>query len=149
MSDSHDVLDRTDSLIRRRRTFIASPPPAPSTPQTTMATASMTPDDEDIPTLTDVVSPEAAISEPLNQRLDETQVTLLASEMAHAFGEQLAKSLPSLIEAALLQTGKELGSGISTIMESALRDFLSRRRQLHPSADEPATDDRQGPARTP
>ncbi|SDH11921.1 hypothetical protein [Propionivibrio dicarboxylicus] len=138
MSDTLDVLDRTNSLIRRRRTFIAAKPAAtPSTPQT----ASPIPEDEDIPTLTDVVSPEAAISEPRSERLDETQVTLLASEIAHAFGEQLAKSLPTLIEAALLQTGKELGSGVSTVMENALRDFLSRRRQLHLPLDEQAEDD--------
>lgn len=140
MSDTHDVLDRTDSLIRRRRTFIAARPPAPPSIPTT---APKTSDEEDIPTLTDVVSPEAAISEARSDRLDETQVTLLASEIAHAFGEQLAKSLPSLIEAALLQTGKELGSGISTVMENALRDFLSRRRQLHLPLDEQAEDKRQ------
>ena len=137
MSDTHDVLDRTDSLIRRRRTFIAA---TPSTTPSTLANAPAQSDDEDIPILTDVVSPEAAISEPRSERIDETQVTLLASEVAHAFGEQLAKSLPTLIEAALLQTGKELGSGISTIMENALRDFLSRRRQLHLPLEEQTED---------
>jgi len=135
MSDTPDVLDRTDSLLRKRRTFIAA---TPTTTPSTLPNASAISDDEDIPTLTDVVSPEAAISEPRSERIDETQVTLLASEVAHAFGEQLAKSLPSLIEAALLQTGKELGSGISTVMENALRDFLSRRRQLHLPLEEQA-----------
>ncbi|WP_319243653.1 hypothetical protein [uncultured Propionivibrio sp.] len=137
MSDTPDVLDRTDSLLRKRRTFIAA---KSSTTPSTLPNAPAVSDDEDIPTLTDVVSPEAAISEPRSERIDETQVTLLASEVAHAFGEQLAKSLPSLIEAALLQTGKELGSGISTVMENALRDFLSRRRQLHLPLEEQAED---------
>lgn len=137
MSDTPDVLDRTDSLLRKRRTFIAATPP---TTPSTLPNAQAVSDDEDIPTLTDVVSPEAAISEPRSERIDETQVTLLASEVAHAFGEQLAKSLPSLIEAALLQTGKELGSGISTVMENALRDFLSRRRQLHLPLEEQPED---------
>ena len=123
MAESVDIVDRADSLMQRRRTFVAtrSVPPAPLPVS----------EDDDLPVLTEVVSPEAAVSEPKSEHLDETQITLLAAEIAHAFGEQLANELPTLLEAALLQTSKNLRTGISSIMESALRDFLVRRRQLH------------------
>ena len=136
MPESADVLDRTDALIQRRRSFVATrpaPTPTPAAPTQPLPAAppEHTVEDEDLPVLTEVVSPEAAVSEPKNQRLDETQITLLAAEIAHAFAEQLANELPALLETALLQTSKNLRTGLSSIMESALREFLVRRRQLH------------------
>ena len=132
MTESTDIIDRTDSLIQRRRSFVATRPnPAASSNAEPPASPATAAEDEGLPVLTEVVSPEAAVSEPKNERLDETQITLLAAEIAHAFGEQLANELPTLLEAALLQTSKNLRTGISSIMESALRDFLVRRHQLH------------------
>jgi hypothetical protein len=118
---------------RRRRSFIAAPSqhkPAPSyaPPQN---------EEDDLPVLTEVVSAEAAVSEDKTDRIDETQVTLLASEIAHAFGQQLTTELPALLEAALLNAGEELRAGISSAMETALRDFIARRKQLHLPLDEP------------
>lgn len=132
MAEPVDIVDRADSLMQRRRTFVATrsvlPAPLPAA------------EDDDLPVLTEVVSPEAAVAEPKPERFDDTQVTLLASEIAHAFAEQLASDLPGLLETALLNAGKELRTGIATIMESALRDFLARRKQLHLPLEETGND---------
>ena len=50
------------------------------------------------------------------------------------------RDLPGLLETALLNAGKELRTGIATIMESALRDFLARRKQLHLPLEETGND---------
>ena len=135
MTEPVDIVDRADSLMQRRRTFVAARPA--STPTAHPPAAH---EEDDLPVLTEVVSPEAAISEAKTERIDETQVTLLASEIAHAFAEQLASDLPALLETALLNASKELRTGISTIMESALRDFLARRKQLHLPLEETGND---------
>ena len=132
MSETADVVDRANSLMLRRRTFVATRPNQPGN-----SPAAAEPEDEDIPILTEVVSAEEAISVEKIDRDDEIRITLLASEIAHAFGEQLANDLPALLETALLRAGKELRSGIDTIMESALRDFIARRKQLHLPLEEP------------
>ena len=125
MSDTADVVDRVDSLMLRRRTFIAT------RPQRQIQEPPAPPEDDDLPVLTEVVPPEAAVAEAKTERFDETQITLLASEIAHAFGEHLANDLPALLEAALLRTSKELRAGINMTMDAALREFLARRKQLH------------------
>ncbi len=135
MPEAEDMVNRADSLMLRRRTFLATRPavqtgasaPAPHLPA----------EDDDLPILTEVVSAEAAISEEKPDRVDDTQVILMASEIAHAFGEQLANDLPALLETALLRAEKDLRTGIATIMESALRDFIARRKQLHLPLEEP------------
>ena len=136
MPEAEDTVDRADSLMLRRRTFLATRPsaqqPGPSAPASTLPA-----EDDDLPVLTEVVSAEAAISEEKPDRFDDTQVILLASEIAHAFGEQLANDLPALLETALLRAEKDLRTGIATIMESALRDFIARRKQLHLPLEEP------------
>jgi hypothetical protein len=129
MVDNNDVVSRADSLMNRRRSFVARsaaaeeshaeapPPQAPG-------------DDDDLPVLTEVVAPEAAVSTPPADRFDETLVAILVSDIAHAIEQQLAIELPTLIEASLLTAKEELRAGISATMEIALRDFLARRRQL-------------------
>ena len=109
MPEAEDMVNRADSLMLRRRTFLATRPavqtgasaPAPHLPA----------EDDDLPVLTEVVSAEAAISEVKPDRVDDTQVILMASEIAHAFGEQLANDLPALLETALLRAEKDSGSG--------------------------------------
>lgn len=140
MADITDVVDRADLLMRRRRSFVAAQPiraePIPEIP--TLTTPASTPED-DLPVLTEVVSAEASVSEKRAERLDETEVALLAAEIAHAIEHQLAIELPTLIEAVLLNAGEELRSGINSTMESALRDFLARRKQLRLPLDETDT----------
>ena len=127
MATSSDVVDRADSLMRRRRSFVATPPPSQPVQASEPPTVG---EDDDIPVLTEVVSPEAAVSESSTNRVDETQIPLLASELAHAIGQQLTYELPTLLEAVLINAGEELRTGITETMETALRDYIARRKQL-------------------
>jgi len=145
MTEQSNVVDRADALMhpegsspggRRRRNFVATPisRAAPA------AMAKVALEDDDLPVLTEIVSAEAAVSEDRTDRFDETQVTLLASDIAHAIGQQLTDDMPSLLEAALLNAGEELRAGITSTMETALRDFIARRKQLRLPLDEPDHD---------
>ena len=134
MAENSDVVDRADSLMRRRRSFVAAPPA--SQPPPVIETPPVA-EDDDIPVLTEVVSAEAAVSESSTNRVDETQVTLLASDLAHAIGQQLTYELPTLLEAVLINAGEELRTGITETMETALRDYIARRKQLRLPLEEP------------
>lgn len=140
MADITDVVDRADLLMRRRRSFVAAQPiraePIPEIPTLTTPASTL---EDDLPVLTEVVSAEASVSEKRAERLDETEVALMAAEIAHAIEHQLAIELPTLIEAVLLNAGAELRSGINSTMETALRDFLARRKQLRLPLDETDT----------
>ena len=127
MADSSDIVDRADSLMRRRRSFVAAPPA--SQPAQIVETPRIV-EEDDIPVLTEVVSAEAAVSEESPHREDDTQITLLASDLAHAIGQQLTYELPTLLEAVLINAGAELRIGITETMEAALRDYIARRKQL-------------------
>jgi hypothetical protein len=148
MAEHSDLVNRADSLMnpesslpggRRRRSFVAAPvskavqviAPSPAMPAMPII------EDDDLPVLTEVVSAEAAVSEDRSDRFDETQVSMLASEIAHAIGQQLTFELPNLLEATLLTAGEELRAGITATMETALRDFIARRKQLRLPLDEP------------
>ena len=166
MAQPGDVVDRADALMRRRRSFVAKAPAplasdaedsaagepdrgtAPSIDAAPRAgrldAADATDELDDLPVLTDVVAVDDDTEEAGNrfqERIDETQVALLAAQIAHAIGEQLASDLPRLIEAALDSTGEQLSHGISATMETALHDFIARRRQLALPLDEPRDTD--------
>lgn len=133
MAEHSDVVDRIDSLMKRRRSFVAKTASSNKSVSTPLPAS----DDNDLPVLTEVVSAEAAVSEVSPDRFDETQVSLLASDIAHAIGQQLTYELPTLLEATLLNAGEELRAGITSTMETALRDFIARRKQLRLPLDEP------------
>lgn len=136
MADNFDVVERADTLMMgRRRSFVATSfkKTAAAAPPPTTA------EDDDLPVLTEIVPVEATVSADRAGRLDETQVILLAHEIAQAFGQQLAYELPTLLEAVLLNAGEELRAGITSTMETALRDFIARRKQLSLPLDEPGT----------
>ena len=134
MAESSDIVDRADSLMRRRRSFVAAPPTSPPAP---LNKPQPLVEDDDIPVLTEVVSAEAAVSEGGTNRVDETQITLLASDLAQAIGQQLTYELPTLLEAVLINAGEELRIGITETMETALRDYIARRKQLRLPLEEP------------
>ena len=136
MAENSDVVDRADSLMRRRRSFVATQPATPPAP---LGMPQPVAEDDDIPVLTEVISAEAAVSEGSTNRVDETQVTLLASDLAEAIGQQLTYELPTLLEAVLINAGEELRVGITETMETALRDYIARRRQLRLPLEEPNT----------
>lgn len=129
MADSSDVVDRADWLMRRRRSFVATPPASQPAHIDIVETPRIV-EEDDIPVLTEVVSAEAAVSEESPHREDDTQITLLASDLAHAIGQQLTYELPTLLEAVLINAGEELRIGITETMETALRDYIARRKQL-------------------
>ena len=154
MTDYSDVVDRADSLMRsenhstggnsapssgrRRRSFLATA--HAGTEQTTVPLPLI--EEEDIPVLTEVVSIETALSETQlieghSEHFEETQIAILASDIAHAINLQMAYELPTLIEATLLNASAELRAGITSTVDTALRDFIARRRQLRLPLDEP------------
>ena len=138
----------------RKRTFIAesrpqdgatSPAPQPLPPllnfpdsPPSVAPPPQTNEDEDIPVLTEVVSVEPAPPEKKPSPLDDIQFSLLASDIAHAIGQQLANELPALLDCALHNKGEDLRASINTTMETALREFIARRKQLHLPLEEPS-----------
>jgi hypothetical protein len=148
MAENNDVFNRADSLITgRRRAFIA----APAMPKLdevvfvesfveNLAKAPVA-EDEDIPVLTDVVPPEAAVSEAAPDRFDETLLSILAADLAHSIETRLGVELPSLIEATLDSFQQDLRRGIVAATEAALKDFLARRQQLRLPLDEPGQHD--------
>ena len=138
MADNSDVVDRADSLMRRRRSFVATQPATPPAP---LGMPQPVAEDDDIPVLTEVISAEAAVSEGSTNRVDETQITLLASDLAEAIGQQLTYELPTLLEAVLINAGEELRLGITATMETALRDYIARRKQLRLPLEEPNDSD--------
>ena len=139
MAEPSDVVGRANSLMRQRRSFVAKPARPPEI--NVASPPPVTSDDDDLPVLTEVVSADAAVSDEPSERFDETEVSLLASDLTHAIGQQLSFELPALLEAALLNAGEELRSGIDAIMESALRDFIARRKQLRLPLEEPNRDE--------
>ena len=138
MAENSDVVDRADSLMRRRRSFVATQPATPPAP---LGMPQPVAEDDDIPVLTEVISAEAAVSEGSTNRVDETQITLLASDLAEAIGQQLTYELPTLLEAVLINAGEELRLSITATMETALRDYIARRKQLRLPLEEPNDSD--------
>ena len=133
MAEHSDVIDRVDALMRseglspagrRRRSFIA----APATSEEPFELLAH-PDEDDLPVLTEIVSVEAAVSEPVHDHFDETLISIIASDLVQSLEQQLAIELPTLIEASLINAQNELRAGVSSTLELALRDFLERRRQ--------------------
>jgi hypothetical protein len=148
MADNKAPLNRADSLITgRRRTFIASPraetvPAVRAVPVMPKLADVVFPEnepaeDEDIPLLTEVVAPEAAVSEASSGRFDETLVSILAADLAHSIETRFAIELPALIETTLDCFQQDLRRGITAVTEAALKDFIGRRQQLRLPLDEP------------
>lgn len=136
MADNNDVFNRADSLIKgRRRAFVAAPV-MPKLEAVDFAESAPA-EEEDLPVLTEVVPPEAAVSEAAPDRFDETLVSILAADLAHSIESRLAVELPSLIEATLDSFQQDLRRGIIAATEAALKDFLARRQQLRLPLDEP------------
>jgi hypothetical protein len=144
MADNSDVVGRIDSLMKRRRSFVAAPANRPQIPETALTPI----EDDDLPVLTEVL-PAAVSAEPGEhgndfkdfddfndfENFDETQASLLASDLADAIGQQLTAELPRLLEAALLNATEELRGGVEAIIETALNDFIARHKPM--PLDEP------------
>jgi len=139
-----DVVSRADSLMRRR-SFVASPPPAPAPVLTLddfpVLIAEVGPaTEDDIPVLTEEVLPDTPEGSIPRDRFDETLATRLASEFAHSLERRLATELPTLVEASLAVLEADLRRGILDIANDAIKDFVARREQLRLPLEDPEND---------
>lgn len=146
MSEHENVVDRADALMRRRRHFVASRPPAPL-PDIPTLTVEASERDEDLPVLTEVITAKSEVpghheafcvaSTPTEHiAAAATLPAQLAAEISQAIGKQLAAELPTLLEAVLLNARAELQIGITSTVEAALREVLQR----HPDTPRPPHD---------
>lgn len=132
-----DIVSRADSLMRRRRSFVAGTPPPVATAPAAALPSAPAETDEDIPVLTEEVLPETPAGAAPRDRFDETLAARLASEFAHTLERRLAAELPSLVEASLAVLEADLRRGILDTADGAIKDFLARREQLRLPLDEP------------
>jgi len=159
MSRDSDLIRRADSLINpeadpagvdrrecsrhlhRRRSFIASVDrPVKSTPPDRNGA-----EDEDLPVLTEVVSPAEALPEAKAADIDTELRSMLATDLADVVDRQLRNDLPELIEAALCGAAEQLQRGLATTIETALHDFLSQRGQLRLPLGDPGDSPQDAP----
>lgn len=141
-----DIVSRADSLMSRRRSFVATPTPQPAArvapppdadpPLPVLTQAVPLEAEADIPVLTEEVTPDAPTAAP-RERFDETLAARLASEFAHSLERRLAAELPSLVEASLAVLEADLRRGILDTANDAIKDFLARREQLQLPLEEP------------
>lgn len=138
MTERSDVVDRANSLMRRRRSFVASITDKPDT----TGPAATADEDDDLPVLTDIVAGEASAPSSRADRYDEEALlSIIATDLVRTLERQLATELPTLIEAALLSAQQELQTGINSTLEMALKAFLARRHQLSLPLDDLQPDD--------
>ena len=132
---SDDIVSRADSLMRRRRSFVANT--ASPSGETRTAEPMAIDVEEDIPVLTEEVLPDTPLATAPRERFDETLAARLASEFSHTLERRLAAELPSLVEASLAVLEADLRRGILDTADSAIKDFLARREQLRLPLEEP------------
>ncbi|HNJ76431.1 MAG TPA: hypothetical protein PLE72_06670 [Azospira sp.] len=137
-----DIVSRADSLMRRRRAFVATPPAEPELEEIDiplLVDEAAAADDEDIPVLTEEVFPDTPTTTVPRDKFDEKLASRLASEFAHSLERRLAAELPTLVEASLAVLEADLRRGILDIANDAIKDFVARREQLRLPLDEPET----------
>jgi hypothetical protein len=125
MTEHRDVIDRIDSLVNRKRVFVAG--------ARTVSSGRHAAEDEDIPMLTEVVditevssdAPTRAAHPPIEPLLDA--VTL---DFAYQLQQRFALELPTLIDEATNKLKIELQQNMHRITDQCLREFVARRQQL-------------------
>lgn len=138
MADDSDLIRRADSLLRaeagtasddrsvhprplhRRRSFVASTVAAAAR-ETARGGATTPIVDDDLPVLTEVVSPDQIVAEPVLDVAGLRQT--LSSDLAEALGNRLQQTLPALVEAALRRVADELQHALAETIGAALREF--------------------------
>ena len=133
---AEDIVSRADSLMRRRRAFVAAPVEAPAVamdfdvPVLTEEPAPRLPAEDDIPVLTEEVFPDTPVTANTRDKFDEKLAARLASEFALSLERRLAAELPTFVEASLAVLEAGLRHGILDIANDAIKDFVARREQL-------------------
>lgn len=124
MSASKSLLERVDSLMQRKRKFVAG---APSTPESSTSPA----DDEDLPILTEVVDISEVSSDAPNHAVHaslDPQFDALGQEFAQRLQQRLAAELPRLIDESSARLAAEIRQAVQRIADEALHEFVTRRR---------------------
>lgn len=127
MTPADKLIDRADSLMQRKRVFVAGAPSTPVKSELAM------PDDDDLPILTEIVDisevsgdmPTAAARQPLDPLADA-----VTQEFALQLQQRFASELPGLIDQATATLTIELQQAVQRIADQCLRDFVGQRRQL-------------------
>ncbi|MDQ5905304.1 MAG: hypothetical protein QG672_2898 [Pseudomonadota bacterium] len=126
---SDDIVSRADSLMRRRRSFVATTTASAGEPLLSAEPMAIEVE-EDIPVLTEEVLPETPTAGAPRNKFDEKLASRLASEFAHSLECRLTAELPTLVEASLAILEADLRRGILDIANDAIKDFVARRQQL-------------------
>lgn len=102
------------------RKIHAKKPSSPS--RKALSDDAQTSGDEDLPILTEVVSSETQAA-----RGDAAHYQALTAEIVEAVKKRFSYELPTLLEAVLLNTTEELEAGITTIVETAVRELTAKK----------------------
>jgi hypothetical protein len=133
MSPTTDLLKRLDTLMHRKRVFVAH---VGQLPRDLDQAAS---EDEDIPVLTEVVDISEVSSDAphkaVHPALDPLSETINL-EFALKLQERFAAELPGLIDDACQKLAIELQQTVHRLTDETLREFASQRRQLSLALDE-------------
>ena len=127
MTQASDVIDRIDSLMHRKRVFVASTAVADA------AAPAPTSEDEDIPVLTEIVditevsgdTPSASATPPLAPLLDA-----VAQDFAQQLQARFASELAILIDTTTARLRVEIQQTVHRITDETLRDLIAQRRQI-------------------
>ena len=131
MADRTDILDRADSLMRRRRGL---------TPEAPADESAAVLDDENLPILTEVIPlDDTRSNDDVAETPEEPQLAQRANEMAQAIEQQLAADLLALFDRVLRQARVELQAGLSASLATAQRGFITKSDAPPPSAPPPGT----------
>lgn len=129
MTPSENLIDRIDSLMQRRRVFVASPAPQVSADS---ANSAASPDDDDVPILTEVVDIAEVSSDKPNvsaHHAIDPIVDAVTEDFSFQLQQRFSAQLPELIEAASARLAIELQQAVHRITDETLRDFVAQRRQ--------------------
>lgn len=137
MADDSDLITRADLLIkseagaasddrndhprplRRRRSFLASTTAA--TRDTAGGNATTSIGDDDLPVLTEVVSPDQIVTESVVDVSALRQT--ITSELVQRLGSRLQQAMPALLEAALRRAIADLQEALAEAIAATLREF--------------------------
>lgn len=136
MSETDPIVQRIDALVRKRRSFVATPAGEAAPPLGAPAE-----DRDDIPLLTEIVDLSAVSGEAAGAPAPpplEPLINALAADLSAAVADRLEAELVGIVDSALAQFDQELRRGVSGAIDAARRDFLARRLQLRlPLDDDP------------
>ena len=128
----------TGSPPRRRRSFLANRTDLRVEPPARIPPWPVTPADDDLPVLTEILPGEESQEEPDDADVQETEapvsddarIQALAAQRVQALEDDIAKELPVLVDTALLDVMQELPEKLRSALEKALHEAITRRQQL-------------------